>query len=714
MLWAVPTLKRQYVAFAFVGAGILPLAFILPLYYERVFGIGDLGRGFISALTAGVQLVGVTYASKRTPGWFAKGMGEPLKRCGLLFVGLAVGLVATALVPGKDALLPLALVFSCGTSFIGGFFYPPFLSTQALVSPARVRTLSFSFGSLFLVAGVWVLWILPGVSQISDDHGIRWGLAVLAPYLAIGGLILASSGRFVERDTMQALSNMATTLALKAERREAGEQSLLVCRGVQVAYGQTQVLFGVDLDVRKGEILALLGTNGAGKSTLLKSVVGSLPPIGGAIFFDGKDITRQNAPDVAALGIALVPGGKGTFPTLTVEENFELAGWLVRKDKEHVEKARRKAFDYFPILEERWTQKAGNLSGGEQQMCLIGMALLGDPKLLIIDELSLGLSPLIVERLLEVVRKINDEGVTVVLVEQSVNVALTLADRAVFLEKGEVRFDGPTGELLDRPDILRSVFLEGASAGEDGAIPDPSSSGSKAPAVVKLPFEIPHDRKGRPRSPILEVRNLSVAFGGIKAVNEVDLDVHAGQIVGLIGPNGAGKTTIFDLISGFLVPTKGMISLDGTNVTALTPDGRARRGLGRSFQDARLFPSMTVKETIATAYERHLRVKDPVAAALASPATRAMEREIAEKVDHLVTLMRLSAFANKFIARAVDRQPPDRRPRLHRWPTTRSCCSSTSRPPASPSARPRPSARSSSTSATRPAPRSSSSSTTCR
>ncbi len=170
-----------------------------------------------------------------------------------------------------------------------------------------------------------------------------------------------------------------------------------------------------------------------------------------------------------------MPGGKGVFPTLTVAENLRLAGWLIRKDQDRVEAAKAEVETLFPILKQRSAQMAGNLSGGEQQMLALGGALMTRPELLMIDELSLGLAPTIVGQLLEVVREIHRRGTTIVIVEQSVNVALNLAERAVFMEKGEVRFTGPTSELLERPDILRSVFIAGASAGAEPAESEPAS-----------------------------------------------------------------------------------------------------------------------------------------------------------------------------------------------------------------------------------------------
>jgi branched-chain amino acid transport system ATP-binding protein len=188
------------------------------------------------------------------------------------------------------------------------------------------------------------------------------------------------------------------------------------------------------------------------------------------------------------------------------------------------------------------------------------------------------------------------------------------------------------------------VFLQGTQAAT-------GNGGSSAPAKVRerKPFEAHCTHCGTQHKLALETSQISVSFGGINAVNGVDLSVHEGQILGLIGPNGAGKTTIFDLISGYLTPTGGRVHFAGQDVTELSPEQRAMLGLGRSFQDARLFPSMTVRETIAVALERHIPTKDPVAAALMSPATKASEVKIEAEVDRLIELMHLEAFADKFI-----------------------------------------------------------------
>src|SRR5438067_10557498 len=297
----------------------------------------------------------------------------------------------------------------------------------------------------------------------------------------------------------------------------------LSCRGVDVAYDQVQVLFGVDLDVDEGEIVALLGTNGAGKSTLLKAISGLVDPKAGTIFFDDRDITHADAVTTSKLGIVQVPGGRAVFPTLTVAEHFRCGTWLyAREDPGEVQARIDKVLELFPRLQERWEQMAGNLSGGEQQQLGLGMAFVAKPRLLIIDELSLGLAPTIVEQLLGIVRAIHDTGCTIVLVEQSVNLALTVAGRAYFMEKGEVRFSGPTEELLERGDILRSVFLQGAAAGGG---PKSQARAAAAPASKKGAGDDP---------PVLEVSGLTRRFGGITAVDDVSFTLAPGEILGLI------------------------------------------------------------------------------------------------------------------------------------------------------------------------------------
>jgi ABC-type branched-subunit amino acid transport system ATPase component len=238
---------------------------------------------------------------------------------------------------------------------------------------------------------------------------------------------------------------------------------ILETKDLHVSYGKLDVLTGVDVTVDPGEAVGLLGTNGAGKSTLLKAVCAMLPLKAGRILIDGDDVTGASPRAVLDRGIVQVPGGRATFPSLTVDETLRVAAWPFRKDRDRVEAGRRRVFDTFPILEERRSQLAGTLSGGQQQMLALARALVQRPRLLIIDELSLGLAPLVTAELVQIVQSIVGTGVAVLLVDQRLATAIELTDRAYFLERGCVRFDGPTAALAERGDLVRSVFLAGAA-----------------------------------------------------------------------------------------------------------------------------------------------------------------------------------------------------------------------------------------------------------
>jgi ABC-type branched-subunit amino acid transport system ATPase component/ABC-type branched-subunit amino acid transport system permease subunit len=473
--------------------------------------------------------------------------------------------------------------------------------------------------------------IVPIADQAALAGGVLIVLAFFPGGLAAGGIavrdrLLSQVLRRRGLGTVAAVADAVGTAARTAHVDDPPDDALLVCSGVDVGYDGVQVLFGVDLHLRRGEVLALLGTNGAGKSTLLRAVSGLSRASAGSIVLSGRDITHASPAQRVAAGIVQVPGGKAVFPTITVADHFRAARWMVKGEqaRERADAAQAQVLAWFPRLQERWDGLAGNLSGGEAQQLAVGMAFIAEPELLIIDELSLGLAPVIVEQLLDVVRLVNARGTSIIVVEQSVNVALTVADRAYFMEKGEVRYSGPTADLLERGDILRSVFLEGTAQ-----IAEPAPA--QRPGVV------------------LEVRDLSVAFGGVRAVDHVSFELARGEILGLIGPNGAGKTTIFDLVSGFLAPTTGAVRFEGTDITRLGPAARGERGLGRSFQDARIFASLTVAENIAVALERHLEIRDHLAAALCLPDVRVVEQHIAWTVADLVELLHLGDYRDSFV-----------------------------------------------------------------
>jgi len=234
---------------------------------------------------------------------------------------------------------------------------------------------------------------------------------------------------------------------------------LLEVTGLDVAYGKVKVLEAVDFRVGEGEVVALLGTNGAGKSTLLRAISGVLPPLAGSIRFGGQDITGASPAAIVRAGLLQLPGGRATFPGLTVGETLRVGGLCVPK----LERGPRaeEALARFPSIAGRAAQLAGTLSGGQQQLLALARVLMARPRVVMIDELSLGLAPAVVAELLDALAALRDDGVAVIIVEQHVDLALDVADRAYFLERGRVRFDGPAADLRGRDDLLRAVFLAG-------------------------------------------------------------------------------------------------------------------------------------------------------------------------------------------------------------------------------------------------------------
>ena len=232
--------------------------------------------------------------------------------------------------------------------------------------------------------------------------------------------------------------------------------ALLSVRGLRSGYGAVEVLRGIDLDVQPGEIVALLGSNGAGKSTFNQTVSALLPARAGSIRFDGRDITRAHYREVVGAGLIHVPEGRRIFPNLSVQENLELGSFA--RARGHRAQNLERVFAIFPRLKERTAQLAGTMSGGEQQMLAIGRGLMGEPRLLILDEPSLGLSPLLVEELFGLVGQLHQQGLAILLVEQNVAQSLEIAQRAYVLENGTLQFSGTSAQLM-ATDRLRQAYL---------------------------------------------------------------------------------------------------------------------------------------------------------------------------------------------------------------------------------------------------------------
>jgi len=647
ILWQVGTLRRIWYSLPFLAASFIGLVTLTSLFYQHVFNLDDFQRGIVAALAEPGQIIAILLGIPLASRLMLRDPGGGLRMLAVLGVVIAVAWTAFAFAPN----LGIAIAMNFVVSGLSSLLVPGIFAALSLTIPPKVRSMGFAMSALFIVPGLLALYVVGG---IADSYGLRAGLFIVAPIFLIGAWVLASGSFYVRSD----INRVWTSTAAQAEvmfKRQQGEVKLLLVRNVDVHYDNVQVLFGVNFEVDEGEIVALLGTNGAGKSTLLKTIAGLVEATNGAVVFDGRDMTYAPPNEVAGRGAIMMPGGQGTFPSMTVAEHLRLASWLHRKDKAHVAGAIGHVLELFPILGERIDEPAGNLSGGQQQMLALGMAFIEQPRLLMIDELSLGLAPTIVEQLLPLVRDFAKRGTTVILVEQSVNLALTVAETAYFMEKGEIRFHGPTAELLERPDVLRSVFLEGADtfgAAETtlGSVPAVGPTVPATPAHVEMPKGNGHDTTAD-RAIRLGLDGVSKRFGGLSALSGVSMSAYGGEIVGIIGPNGAGKTTLFDAISGFLNVDAGTIVLGegdaAVDVTRLSPARRARLGLGRSFQDGRLFPSLTVAETVALAFERHLEVRDPIGAALHLPFVTDAEADTKARVEALLELLGITDFRDK-------------------------------------------------------------------
>jgi branched-chain amino acid transport system ATP-binding protein len=621
-VWKIGALRRIFFALPFLAAAIAGFTSLASLQYQETFHLDAVHRAYLIAPIQVFDLVGLAIGAVIATRLAARDISLVFRMLAFASVIAAGFAVLFALAPT----VPIAFIGNAGIDMSLAVVGPGVLASLSLAIPARTRSVGFSIGALFVLPG---LLVLPIVGSIGDAVGFHYGLLMLVPIFIVGGLIVASAGSLVRRDVHNVWTSMQTRAQMLVDRR-AGKLPLLAVRGLAVGYDGVQVLSEVAIELAENEIVAIVGTNGAGKSTLLRAISGVTEADHGAIVFDGRDITHLPPDEIARLGVAQVPGGQGIFPSLRVEENLRAAAWQGRRRGERDADMIDEALAMFPTLASRRSERAANLSGGQQQMLGLAMATLTRPRLFLIDELSLGLSPLVVEQLLRAVESMRAHGTAILLVEQSMNVAVAVADRVYVMETGAVRFTGTADELAAHPELLWSVYLDKASESTAG---DASLAGATS-------YEVP----------ALDVRAVSVRFGGIAALDDVSLEVRHGEVVGIIGPNGAGKTTLFDVISGFLRPDSGEVILDGTELTNQSAATRARLGLGRSFQDSQLFSGLTVREALAVSLERFVDVSDPFNAMLRLPAQVRTEAAVSRRVDDLMELFGLERFADNLVS----------------------------------------------------------------
>jgi ABC-type branched-subunit amino acid transport system ATPase component len=455
-LLLIPTVKRLLAVQIAFGFFAIPFETFLSFFLDERWNLGPGGRGLFTAFIAAFSVASLWLFGRRGEGMFQKNPGRVIYISSWL-IGGAVALICTA------ALIPTFALVVLFFGVSGALLAPlaPALSIAVLsVIPSGMRPHAAAIlGIATAVGGIAGSLLLGGVDS---QYGITGSMVALAIPGIVGALILRSTAVLVPVDLDRMIDETIEDEEIRQITQSGKTLPMLACRNIDFAYGQIQVLFDVGFTVDEGEMVALLGTNGAGKSTLLKVISGIGLPLGGSVRFRGADITYLDAERRLRLGITQIPGGRAVFGPMDVVENLRVFGYSLGRNKRSVDDAIERSFAAFPRLAERRNQKASTLSGGEQQMLGLSKALMLRPKLLLVDELSLGLAPVVVGQLFDMVQEINAQGTAVVLVEQSVNIALNLAEHAYFMEKGEIRFDGTSRSLLKRDDLLRAVFLEGA------------------------------------------------------------------------------------------------------------------------------------------------------------------------------------------------------------------------------------------------------------
>jgi ABC-type branched-subunit amino acid transport system ATPase component len=421
------------------------------------------------------------------------------------------------------------------------------------------------------------------------------------------------------------MSDGAVTEEVLSGRVNAVADAVLEVDDLHASYGGVVALRGVSLSVAEGEILAVLGNNGAGKSTLLRAISGTLnlqrgTIDRGSVALASRPLTGREPADIVRAGIVQVPEGRRIFGDLTVDENLR-AGTLGRRDQGGRADALQRVFDLFPRLAERRQQHGSLLSGGEQQMLAIGRALMADPKLLLLDEPSLGLAPQVVEQIAEIIQQINQQGTSVLLVEQNASMALKIARHAFVLEVGRVALHG-TAEELAASDEVRARYLGVAIEGDVEQV--------KAEPIQRVTTD-----KRNPQP--LHVDELTVRFGGLVALDGVSLRVEPGSTHAVIGPNGAGKSTLLNVVTGVYRPGAGRIGYGDTALTGLRPRQIAARGVSRTFQNLAQSPTATVRENLLLGRHR-LSKTGFVTGGLRLPRARREQAAQERIVDGIATL----------------------------------------------------------------------------
>jgi ABC-type branched-subunit amino acid transport system ATPase component/MFS family permease len=454
----IRTFRFMLVGIGALGFGLFSVPIFLSVFMEDTFGLSAFERGVVGSIVVVPSLLVLPFVGGLNDRLFRGSPPRSLVLCAGL-ISLFGVFVTVALAMPNEATFVAALALATTCANAGFMLIGPIV---AAVVPYRLRTQGYAMVGVYIfLSGAFLGAVLAGL--MSDAWGVRTALSLLCiPSSLVGGALLAGGAAHIRGDIGSVMEELEEERAEAVRVREQeGADQVLQVRHLDFSYGTVQVLFDVDLDVHRGEVLALLGTNGAGKSTLLRCICGLGVPSRGTVRLHGHTVTYAEPEQRVRLGIVMMPGGDALWEPLSVEDNLRLGAFVLRHDDRERQRRLDRVLGLFPELRDLRDRPAGTLSGGQKQMVALAKAMLLEPEVLLIDELSLGLSPIATQQVLAKVEQLRDEGLTIVIVEQSVNVALSIADRAVFMEKGQVRFDGPAAELLERGDLLRAVFLGG-------------------------------------------------------------------------------------------------------------------------------------------------------------------------------------------------------------------------------------------------------------
>jgi len=479
----IATIRTVIVAFCALGFGLFSLQTLSSLYLDKNLHVTNVfDRGLILSLSGIGALPLLPVVGRYFDRVYRQDPAKALAIVGALIVPSALFTPFQFSIHSRVWFVVLGIPQAVFTTAALAMVSPVLYA----VVPYRLRGMGNSLATMYIFfVGGFLGGIIAGF--FTNAIGTRDTVIALGvPSSIIGGLLLMNGARFIRHDLSLVVSELLEEQE-EFHKRSDGQVPVPVLQvaDVDFSYGSVQVLFDVNFEVQRGEVVALLGTNGAGKSTILRVISGLEVPERGVVRLNGQNITYVTPEARARLGIIQLPGGKGVFPSLTVDQNLAAAARLYeageRRASAHgaphgashggapadapapratnAERRLQYVLGLLPELERLRPQVAARLSGGQQQMLALARVLMQEPEILMIDELSLGLAPVVVERLLTVVERLKAEGQTMLIVEQSMNVALQVADRAVFLDKGAVRFEGPAQDLLGRDDLVRAVFF---------------------------------------------------------------------------------------------------------------------------------------------------------------------------------------------------------------------------------------------------------------